>query len=159
MSFWSKIVETIKGNEDFSELKSSRFRDILNGSILSKNFITKQYKLLGMIAVLAVIYISNSYHCEKQISKEVELKKELQDIKYESLTISAELTKLSRRTYILNYINERGLELKESPYAPVVIKEPDPVEYEAIKKAKEEHKVATDNVKNDTTSNEETIEQ
>ena len=112
---------------------------------------------MGMIAGLAIIYISNSYHCENQISKEVELKKELQDIKYESLTISAELTKLSRRTYILNYIKERGLALKESPYAPVIIKEPDPIANEAIKKAKDEHKVATDNVKSDTTSNEETI--
>ena len=36
MGFWNKIVESIKGNEDFSELKSSKFRDILNGSILSK---------------------------------------------------------------------------------------------------------------------------
>lgn len=155
MSFWSKIVETIKGNEDFSEIKSSTFRDVLNGNILSKKFIKKQYGLFFLLAVLALIYVDNRYYCEKQVSKEVKLKKELQDVKFESLTISAELTKLSRRTYVLDYINSKGLSLKESPYAPVVIEEPDPEKDEATKKAKEEHKAATDKVKSDPTHIEE----
>ncbi len=159
MSFWNKLIETIKGNEDFSELKSSKFRDFLNGSILSKNFIKKQYGLMFMIAILAFIYIDNRYYCEKQISKEVKLKKELQDVKFESLTISAELTKLSRRTYVLDFINSKGLDLKESPYAPVVIEEPDPEKDASIKKAKDEHKAATDKVKKDSTSNEEIIKE
>ena len=136
MGFWNKIVELVKGNEDFSDIKSSTFRDVLNGNILSKKFIKKQYGLFLMIAVLAFIYVDNRYYCEKQISKEVKLKKELQDVKFESLTISAELTKLSRRTYVLDYIASKGLNLKESPYAPVVIEEPDPEKDETIKKAK-----------------------
>ena len=151
MGFWNKIVELVKGNEDFSDIKSSTFRDVLNGNILSKKFIKKQYGLFLMIAVLAFIYVDNRYYCEKQISKEVKLKKELQDVKFESLTISAELTKLSRRTYVLDYIASKGLNLKESPYAPVVIEEPDPEKDETIKKAKEEHTAATDKVKSDST--------
>jgi len=107
------------------------------------------------LAVLALIYVDNRYYCEKQVSKEVKLKKELQDVKFESLTISAELTKLSRRTYVLDYINSKGLSLKESPYAPVVIEESDPEKDEATKKAKEEHKAATNKVKSDSTHIEE----
>jgi hypothetical protein len=38
MSWFSKIIENIKGSEDFSELKSSSFRDILNGNIFTKRF-------------------------------------------------------------------------------------------------------------------------
>jgi hypothetical protein len=85
VGFWNKIVELVKGNEDFSDIKSSTFRDVLNGNILSKKFIKKQYGLFLMIAVLAFIYVDNRYYCEKQISKEVKLKKELQDVKFESL--------------------------------------------------------------------------
>ncbi len=158
MSFWNKILETIKGNEDFSELKSSSFRDFLNGNILNKNFVRKQFKLMILIAVLTVFYIDNRYFCEKQIAEEVRLKKELQDIKFESLTISAQLTTLGRRTYVLDYINSKGLDLKESAIAPVVIEEPDLEKEEELKKAKEEHKVATEKIKNDTTQNEEFIE-
>ena len=155
MSFFNKILETIKGNEDFSDLKSSTFRDVLNGNILSKNFIKKQYGLFLLIAVLTFFYVDNRYYCEKQVSKEVKLKKELQDVKFESLTISAELTKLSRRTYVLDYIEAKGLNLKESPYAPVVIEEPDPVKDEEVEKQKEAHKAATVKVKSDSTHIEE----
>ena len=157
MSFWNKILETIKGNEDFSELKSSSFRDFLNGNILNKNFVRRQFVLMILIAVLAFFYIDNRYYCEKQISEEVNLKQELQDIKFESLTISAQLTTLGRRTYVLNYINEKGLELKESSIAPVIIEEPDLKKEEEIKKAKEEHQKATEKIKQDTTQNEESI--
>lgn len=111
-----------------------------------------------LIAVLAVFYIDNRYFCEKQIAEEVRLKKELQDIKFESLTISAQLTTLGRRTYVLDYINSKGLDLKESAIAPVVIEEPDLAKEEELKKAKEEHKQATERIINDTTQNEESIE-
>ena len=74
MSFFNKILETIKGNEDFSELKSSSFRDFLNGNILNKNFVRRQFVLMILIAVLAFFYIDNRYYCEKQISEEVNLK-------------------------------------------------------------------------------------
>lgn len=151
MSFWRKIVETVKGNEDLSEIKSSSFRDFINGNILNKRFIRKQYKLLLMVAVLLFLYINNRYYCEKQIEERVQLKKELQDVKYESLTISAELTKLSRRTYVLNYINSKGINLKESPVAPIVVCEPNPEKEKKTLQALKSHKAATKKIKNDTT--------
>ena len=109
MSWFKKILETIKGSEDFSDIKSSTLRDILNGSILKKKFIQKHYGLFILIAFLIFVYIDNRFYCETQISKEVKLKQQLKDIKFESLTISAQLTTLNRRTYVMNYINEKGL--------------------------------------------------
>ncbi|MBP1638381.1 MAG: hypothetical protein H6Q18_1170 [Bacteroidetes bacterium] len=157
MSWFNKIIETIKGSEDFSDIKSSTLRDILNGSILKKKIIQKQYKLFILIAILLFFYVDNRFYCETQVSKEVKLKKELQDIKFESLTISAQLTTLSRRTYVMDYINAKGLNLKESPYAPVVIEEPNPEKDLEIKKEKEESQEATKKIKNDTTVVEEYI--
>jgi len=55
----------------------------------------------------------------------------------------------------MNYINEKGLNLKESPYAPIVIAEPDPEKDKEIKKAKEEHQEATKKLKSDSTQVEE----
>ena len=155
MKLWNKILTAIKGSEDFSEIKSSTFRDLLNGNILSKNFLLKQYKLLAMIVIF---YINNRYNSEVLIADEVKLKKELQDVKFESLTISAELTKLGRRTYVLNLINARGIDLKESPISPIEIKEPDPKKDEEILKAKGEQNAASEKIKKDTTTNEEIIE-
>ncbi|MGB4415707.1 MAG: FtsL-like putative cell division protein [Paludibacter sp.] len=125
MSWFKKIAETIKGNEDFSDIKSSTLRDVINGNILTKKFLKKQYGLLILIAVLAFAYVDNRYYCETQQARVIELKKQIQDVKYESLTISAQLMRITRQSNILNMVNERGLNLKESNTPPVVIETPE----------------------------------
>ena len=123
MSWFKKIIEAIRGSEDFSDIKSSTIREILNGEILSKNFLRKQYGLLIMIAVLAFWYVDNRYTCETQLAKEIELKKEIQDLKYESLTISAELMEISRESNVLRMVNTNGLDLIQSNTPPIVIED------------------------------------
>lgn len=146
MSWLKNIWDSIINSEDLSELKSSGIRDFLNGNILKKRFIQKQYGLFVLIAIFIFLYIDNRYACEDQMAQEVKLKKELEDIKFESLTISAQLTTLGRRSFVLDYIAEKGLNLKESPIAPIVITAP----------GEENEKALTDsisklNVKRDTT--------
>jgi hypothetical protein len=121
MSRFKKIVESIKGSEDFSDIKSSTLRDILNGNIFTKKIIQKQYGLLLMIAVLAFSYIDNRYYCEKQIKKETQLKEKIEDAKYSSLTISAELVTLSRRTNVIKMLKNKNINLEESTTPPIII--------------------------------------
>lgn len=123
MSWIKKIAEAIIGSEDLSDIKSSSVRDILNGNILTKRFFQKQYGLLLLIAVLAFLYVDNRYYCETQLAKEIELKKKIQDVKYESLTISAELMQLSRQSNVLKMINERGVSLIRTSTPPIVIED------------------------------------
>lgn len=123
MAWIKKMAEAIRGSEDFSDIKSSTIRDILNGEILSKNFLKKQYGLLIMMAVLAFMYVDNRYSCEKQLAKEIELKKKIQDVKYESLTISAQLMEISRQSNVLNQLNTRGLDLIQTSNPPIVIED------------------------------------
>lgn len=120
MSWFSKIIENIKGSEDFSELKSSSFRDILNGNIFTKRFFIKQIGLLIMIVVLFIFYIGNRYEYESELTYQNKLKKEVQDKKYESLSISAELMQVSRQSNVEKMLKERGSELHE-PVSPLVV--------------------------------------
>jgi hypothetical protein len=121
MSWIRKIAEAIKGNEDFNDLKSSTLRDIINGNILTKKFLQKQYPFLIMLAFIAFLYVDNRYYCETQLSKALKLKREIQDIKYESLTISAELMEISRQSNVRKMIYDRGLTLSESNTPPIVL--------------------------------------
>ena len=41
MSWFKKIAEAIRGNEDFSDIKSSTVRDVINGNIFTKKFFKK----------------------------------------------------------------------------------------------------------------------
>jgi hypothetical protein len=123
MSWFKKIVDAVRGSEDFSDIKSSTVRDILNGNILTKKFFQKQYGLIIMIAVLVFLYVDNRYQCENQQAREIELKKKIQDVKYESLTISAELMEISRQSNVMKKVNESGLPLVESTTPPIVIED------------------------------------
>ena len=123
MSWFKKIADAIRGSEDFSDIKSSNVRDVLTGNILTKNFIRKQYGLIIMIAVLAFLYIDNRYYCETQLAKEIELKKQIQDAKYESLTISAELMEISRQSNVMKAVNDNGFNLIENTTPPIVIED------------------------------------
>jgi len=115
------MAEAIKGSEDFSDIKSSTVRDILNGNILTKRFFQKQYGLLIMMAILTFMYVDNRFYCETQLAKEIQLKKDIQDLKYESMTISAELMTISRQSNVMNTVNSRGLNLVETSTPPIVI--------------------------------------
>ena len=122
MKEWiKKILDSIRGSEEFSDLKTSSLRDLLNGDIFTKCIIQKQYGLLILIAVLMFFYVDNRYSCESLVAKQAKLKKDIQDVKYESMTISAELMRLSRQSSVINMVNERGLEIEESPSPPVFI--------------------------------------
>ncbi len=123
MSWFKKIIDAIRGSEDFSDLKSSNLRDILNGNILTKKFFQKQYGLIIMIAVLTFLYVDNRYYCETQLAKEIEIKKKILDAKYESLTISAELMNISRQSNVMKEVNASGSELVENTTPPIVIED------------------------------------
>ena len=121
MSKFKKIIDEIKGNEDFSELKSISLRDIFTGRIFTKKIVVKQFLLIGLIAFCAFFYVDNRFYCEKQLAKEAKMKKEIRDLKYESLTISAELMKISRQSHVQKMINEKGIPLKENKTPPIVV--------------------------------------
>ncbi|MDR2824721.1 MAG: hypothetical protein LBB41_05920 [Prevotellaceae bacterium] len=119
---FKEILDKIKDSEDFSDLKSSSVRDLLNGNIFLKKFFRRQYLLLLLVACLTFIYIDNRYYCEKQLKKSIQMTSELQDLRYESLVVSADLMKLSRQSNICRQINERGINIKESKTPPIIVR-------------------------------------
>jgi predicted cation transporter len=116
-----KIVDRIRQNEDFKELTSSSIRDFLNGNVLKMNVVRRQGWVFLLIIIMLFIYINNRYESEKTLSYISELKKEIQDAKYESLTISAELTEISRQSNIMQLLKTKGMQLKPGNEPPIVI--------------------------------------
>jgi len=121
MGFFRKLSDSIKNNEDWAELRSSTLRDILNGNVLTRRFIRRQYLLMGLLVVIAIFYNDNRYSSEIQITRISELKKKIQDAKYESLLISAELVELTRRSSIEQLLKEKGMQLSTGTHPPIVI--------------------------------------
>lgn len=84
---------------------------VLSGTILTEDFFLKNTRFMLVVFVIIVFYISNRYSCISKLSEIESLKRELKDAKYESLTISSELTGISRQTQVKSLIEKNGLGL------------------------------------------------
>ena len=87
---------------------------ILGGDILNEDFVVKQSKLIILITLLFVLFISNRYSCLKKLTEISRLETELVELKSENLVISTQLTTNSRQSQIEALVEEKGLGLTGS---------------------------------------------
>ncbi|PLX10980.1 MAG: hypothetical protein C0597_15875 [Marinilabiliales bacterium] len=121
-------IDNVEFIEEKQERKESRFgsiKDLLDGSLIANDFIVKQLPYIVFLVALAFIYIANRYHAEKVVRANVELSKEINELRAEAITTSSELMFISKQSEVAKLVEERGLGLKESVVPPkkIVIEE------------------------------------
>lgn len=84
---------------------------VMGGTILTEDFFMKNTRFMLVVFVLVVLYISNRYSCISKMSEIESLRRELKDAKYESLTISSELTGISRQSQVESLLEKNGVDL------------------------------------------------
>ena len=118
------INETSKGQKQKKNTsgKGMSLKSILGGDILANDFLKRQTKLLILIMILTIFYISNRYSCQQEMIEIDKLKKDLTDIKYDALTRSSELMEKSRQSRIEEYISTQQSVLQTATNPPYLIK-------------------------------------
>jgi len=118
-------VEFIEEKQERKEQKFSSVKDLLDGSLIANDFIVKQLPYIVFLVILAFIYIANRYHAEKVVRQNVELTKEINELRAEAITTSSELMFISKQSEVAKLVEKRGLGLKESVEPPrkIVIEE------------------------------------
>lgn len=101
-------MEEKKTNKNWS------LQDIMNGNIFRNQWMQQQYKLVTLIVVLIIVYIFQGYRSQRQMAYLVQVNKAIQDARYEYLTISAELSEMTRQSAISARLRESGSNVKES---------------------------------------------
>lgn len=101
---------------------SMGLKDILTGSILNRDSVSKQLPYIMFLAFLAFFYIGNRYRYEKLVRNEQKLQKEVRNLRAESITTAAQLMFISKQSEVAKLCEKRGLELKESIVPPKKIK-------------------------------------
>lgn len=101
--------------------KKLTLKNIFLGDFLINDFLRRQAKLLLLITIYTVIYISNRYSVQQEMIEIDRLRKELTDIKYDALTRSSELTERTRQSRIEEYVSTEHSELQTSTAPPYVI--------------------------------------
>lgn len=96
---------------------------LISGSYISETLILNNIRYVVLLAVLAIVYISNRFQAER-VEREIgRLDQEVSDLRAEALSVSAELMTASRQSAVVRMVKERGLglqELREPPYRIVV---------------------------------------
>ena len=111
--------------KDNASAKGMSLKNILGGDVLANDFFKRQTKLLILIVILTIFYISNRYSAQQEMLEIDRLKKELIDIKYDALTRSSELMEKSRQSRIEEYISMQESDLQTSTNPPYLIKNSD----------------------------------
>ena len=118
-------VEFVEEKQERKEQKFGSVKDLLDGSLIANDFIVKQLPYIVFLVILAFIYIANRYHAEKVVRQNVELTKEINELRAEAITTSSELMFISKQSEVAKLVEKRGLGLKESVEPPrkIVIEE------------------------------------
>ncbi|MDL2224387.1 hypothetical protein LJB92_03640 [Bacteroidales bacterium OttesenSCG-928-M06] len=103
--------------ETANKKRKNPFRYIIGGEILTEDFVIKQSKLIILIVILFIIFISNGYSCQKKLTQIEDLKAELHDVKYQNLVIATQLTSSSRQSQVEVLLAQKGIDL-QGPRTP-----------------------------------------
>jgi len=116
-------VKKVKGQKVKAKKNSYRtfINEIFDGSFMTRDALRRNIKLILLIVACIFIYISNHYAVIMNLSEIDTLQKELTDVKYDALTISSELMRESRQSYVRDKVNERGIGLEDSKIPPFTI--------------------------------------
>ena len=117
--------ENIREN-GYKQIKPGSFiKELLSGSMVSEKIILKNLGYISLITILTAVYIGNRFHAEKITRESTRLQREVKDLRAESLSTSADLMDISKRSEVFTLIREKGLnleELKTPPYKLLVDK-------------------------------------
>lgn len=99
---------------DIDDGSNISLRSILGGDILGGKTFRKQIWFLLMLTIMAIIYVSNRYACQREEIRRVDLSKELIDKQFKALTISSELTEFSMRSNVEENLVDTTLQISTS---------------------------------------------
>ena len=115
-------MEEEKGNireNGYKQIKPGSFiKELLSGSMVSEKIILKNLGYISLITFLTAVYIWNRFHAEKITRESTRLQREVKDLRAESLSTSADLMDISKRSEVFTLIREKGLNLEELKAPP-----------------------------------------
>lgn len=98
--------------------KSFSLRDLLDGNVLTRKSVLKQSRFILLLVLIAFISIANRNHAEKTVIRLNRLQSDVKEMRAKSITISADLVKISRQSEVVRLVNRYELGLEENLEPP-----------------------------------------
>jgi hypothetical protein len=114
-------VEFVDYKEEKKEHKYFSFKELLSGSVLTRQIVVKQLPYVIFLTLLAIVYIGNRYHAERLVRETLSLQREIKELRAEAITTSARLMYISKQSEVVKLVQEKDLGLEESHTPPLKI--------------------------------------
>ncbi len=100
------------------KFKATSVRNVMDGTFFYKKIVANNLGFIVFCTLLLSLQIGNTFAAEEELARIAILEKRIKNLRYESVTASAELMSVSRRSEVLRFIKARNLGLEESVKAP-----------------------------------------
>lgn len=110
-----------KAKNSATESRSNPVRSFLDGTLLTREIIIKQFPFVIFITLLCVIYIANRYSAEKIVRKTQIIQAELKELRAEQISVTSELMQLSQQSEVIKLVTQYEIGLVESVEPPKTI--------------------------------------
>lgn len=117
----NKNIEFVSEQKEKKEYRKAKFRDVLDGSLLTRENVVSQLPFVLFLTLLLVVYIGNRYHAERIIRRTLSLQTELKELRAKSISTASELEYLSNQSQVTKLVEKKNLGLKNSEKPPVKI--------------------------------------
>ncbi len=125
MKLFNRNTETKFQAEEMpkgTKQKRFQFRSVIDGSMLTKDSVSKNLGYFIFLSALTMLYIANNFHTEKLVRKEARLKEITKELRAKQISKTFELMKSVQQSQVINKINQTDLGLKEATNPPFIIK-------------------------------------
>lgn len=110
-----------KENIDNKGSRKEILRSIIDGSMLSKELILKNIRFIMYLVFLGVVYIANRNDAERILRQTINLKKEIEELKAEHMSVSSTLMQISQQSEVEKLMQQHELNLSNSDKPPFKI--------------------------------------
>ena len=116
-----KVKDFVSPSQEQKQVLAESMKEGLDGRVLADTVLRRNMVFILFLTLLGILYIANGYNTEKLFMKKVALEKELSDLRFESVTTSSELMRISVPSEVERRVKEAGLDLVQSKEPPIKI--------------------------------------
>jgi hypothetical protein len=114
--------ETIKepGKEEIRPVKKTGkmtkgIHDVIGGDLLSNQAVLSNLPFVVFLALLAMLYIGNTYYSEKTFKEIEKTKNELKELRYQSISAKSKMLDVGKQTEIAKKVERMGIRGTTTP--------------------------------------------
>jgi hypothetical protein len=120
----NKNIEFVDQKLEQKEIRKGSLREVFDGTVLTRERVTRQMPFILFLTLLIIIYIGNRYHAEKVIRESIVLQAELRELRARAISTASELEFISTQSEVAKRASEQvpGLKEAENPPHKIVVK-------------------------------------